>query len=162
MPKWARRSVSITFEIIAGIVRRSITASEHPYTVMSLNWVSACDDTIFVVNLFNYFACASPESRETAYVHAINAAALAWSVTRACSKGELAECSCDNNIRRKARKWQWGGCSEDINYGVMFSRKFIDTQENNMSVEGLLNLHNNEAGRRVSIIVLSKKIKRHQ
>lgn len=53
-----------------------------------------------------------PESRETAYIHAINSAALAWSVTRACSKGDLPECSCDNSIRRKQRKWQWGGCSE--------------------------------------------------
>lgn len=52
------------------------------------------------------------ESRETAYIHAINAAALAWSVTRACSRGDLTECSCDNSIRRKQRKWQWGGCSE--------------------------------------------------
>lgn len=83
-------------------------------------------------------------------MHAINSAALAWSVTRACSKGDLAECSCDNSIRRKQRKWQWGGCSEDINYGVMFSRKFIDSQESNVSVGGILNLHNNEAGRRVS------------
>lgn len=56
----------------------------------------------------------SSESRETAFIHAINAAALAWSVTRACSKGDLAECSCDNSIRRKQRKWQWGGCSEVI------------------------------------------------
>lgn len=52
------------------------------------------------------------ESRETAYIHAINSAALAWSVTRACSRGDLTECSCDNTIRRKQRKWQWGGCSE--------------------------------------------------
>ncbi|KAG4071536.1 hypothetical protein HA402_011690 [Bradysia odoriphaga] len=88
------------------------------------------------------------ESRETAYIHAINSAALAWSITRACSKGDLAECSCDNSIRRKTRKWQWGGCSEDINYGVTFSRKFIDSQESNTSIAGLMNLHNNEAGRR--------------
>lgn len=90
------------------------------------------------------------ESRETAYIHAINAASLAWSITRACSKGDLTECSCDNSIRRKPRKWQWGGCSEDVNYGVMFSRKFIDSQEHNDTAAGLMNLHNNEAGRRVS------------
>lgn len=91
----------------------------------------------------------SAGSRETAYVNAINAAALAWSITRACSKGDLADCSCDNNIRRKQRKWQWGGCSEDVNYGIAFSKKFVDPQENNKSEAGLMNLHNNEAGRRV-------------
>ncbi|XP_055324287.1 protein Wnt-1-like [Sitodiplosis mosellana] len=88
------------------------------------------------------------KSRETAYIHAINAASLAWSITRACSRGDLTECSCDNTIRRKQRKWQWGGCSEDINYGVLFSRKFIDSQESNETAAGLMNLHNNEAGRR--------------
>lgn len=34
----------------------------------------------------------------------------------------------------------------------MFSRKFVDSQESNISVGGIINLHNNEAGRRVSCI----------
>lgn len=59
------------------------------------------------------------ESRETAYIHAINAASLSWSITRSCSRGDLTECSCDNSIRRKQRKWQWGGCSE-VNYTILF------------------------------------------
>lgn len=87
-------------------------------------------------------------SRETAFVHAINSAALAWAITRACSKADLTECNCDNTKRKKQRKWQWGGCSEDINYGVQFSRRFIDNDENTRSEVGLMNLHNNEAGRR--------------
>lgn len=65
---------------------------------------------MFFVLSFSLSDCA--ESRETAYIHAINAASLAWSITRACSRGDLTECSCDNTIRRKQRKWQWGGCSE--------------------------------------------------
>lgn len=81
-------------------------------------------------------------------MHAINSAALAWAVTRACSRADLTECNCDNTKRKKQRKWQWGGCSEDINYGVQFSRKFIDNDENSRSEVGLMNLHNNEAGRR--------------
>lgn len=31
----------------------------------------------------------------------------------------------------------------------MFSRKFVDAQESNETASGLMNLHNNEAGRRV-------------
>lgn len=54
--------------------------------------------------------------------------------------------------------FQWNaiiGCDfQDINYGVMFSRKFIDSQENNETAAGLMNLHNNEAGRRVRILML--------
>lgn len=42
---------------------------------------------------------------------------------------------------------------QDINYGVLFSRRFIDSQENNETAAGLMNLHNNEAGRRVRIYI---------
>lgn len=55
-------------------------------------------------------------SKEAAYLSAISAASVAYAVTRACSKGELAEyCSCDTKIKkRKTQKWKWGGCSDDI------------------------------------------------
>lgn len=53
-------------------------------------------------------------SREKAYVHAITSAGVAYAITKACSRGELNECSCDNKMQRKQAKknWQWGGCSE--------------------------------------------------
>lgn len=70
------------------------------------------------------------ESRETAYIHAINSAALAWSITRACSRGDLTECSCDNSIRRKQRKWQWGGCSE-VNIALLFFSYSHDKPDSN-------------------------------
>ncbi|XP_050293050.1 protein Wnt-1-like [Anthonomus grandis grandis] len=90
------------------------------------------------------------KSREAAYINAISAASMAYAVTRACTKGELAEyCSCDNKIRqRKTVKWKWGGCSDDIRYGEKFSREFLDVQEDQNTALGLMNLHNNEAGRR--------------
>lgn len=54
------------------------------------------------------------ESRESAYVHAITSAGVAFSITKACSKGILNECSCDNRqkLRKSKKNWQWGGCSE--------------------------------------------------
>lgn len=53
------------------------------------------------------------ESRESAFVHALSSAALAHAVARACSRGELNECSCDSRVRKRTpRHWQWGGCSE--------------------------------------------------
>lgn len=92
-----------------------------PITIHSIAvfvYVLSFNDYYFCCFYFVLFSCTSSrlpirlESRETAYIHAINAAALAWSITRACSRGDLTECSCDNSIRRKQRKWQWGGCSE--------------------------------------------------
>lgn len=58
------------------------------------------------------------ESREKAYVNAITSAGVAYAITKACSRGELNECSCDNKIQRKHAKknWQWGGCSEVLFY----------------------------------------------
>lgn len=93
----------------------------------------------------------STESREKAYLSAISAASVTFSVTRACTKGELTDCSCDNTVRhKKPRNWKWGGCSEDVRYGERFSRTFLDASEDNNTAEGAMNLHNNAAGRRVS------------
>lgn len=48
-------------------------------------------------------------------MYAISAAGVAFSVTRACSRGELTDCSCDNRVRaRHPNNWEWGGCSEVI------------------------------------------------
>ncbi|XP_066249159.1 protein Wnt-4-like isoform X1 [Euwallacea similis] len=93
---------------------------------------------------------ATIKSREAAYLSAISAASVAYAITRACTKGELAEyCSCDNKIRmRKTTKWKWGGCSDDIRFGEKFSREFLDVREDAGTALGLMNIHNNEAGRR--------------
>ncbi|XKL64244.1 hypothetical protein PGB90_004330 [Kerria lacca] len=93
----------------------------------------------------------SVRSRENAYIHAITSAGVAYSVTRACSRGELNECSCDNRqrLRKSKKNWQWGGCSEDIHFGEKFSRDFVDSREDMNAADGLMNQHNNEAGRRI-------------
>lgn len=39
---------------------------------------------------------------------------------------------------------------QDIHFGEKFSRDFVDAKESGDTAEGLMNLHNNEAGRRVS------------
>lgn len=76
-----------------------------------------------------------------------------YAVTRACSKGEISECGCDDKVRLKdiQGKWDWGGCSDDIYYGAEFSKKFVDSVEDPSTAEGIVNLHNNEVGRRVSV-----------
>lgn len=89
-------------------------------------------------------------NRETAYLSAINAASLAWTITRYCTKGELTMCTCDHIQRKKHSKWTWGGCSEDVNYGIKQARQFVDPQEDRSTSFGLMNLHNNEAARRVN------------
>lgn len=88
---------------------------------------------------------------------AVTAAGLVHSVTRSCSAGNMTECSCDVTLRHggsASEGWHWGGCSDDIHYGMSFSRKFLDVPLKNASGKsGLvaMDLHNNEAGRQVGV-----------
>lgn len=52
-------------------------------------------------------------------------------------------------------------CSDNLKFGVQFSRKFVDAPERsktweNKNVRNLMNLHNNEAGRQVKKLQIEK------
>ncbi|XP_076302994.1 protein Wnt-10b-like [Lasioglossum baleicum] len=92
--------------------------------------------------------------RETAFAFAISAAGVAHSVARACSMGRLLSCGCDPSSYKgkppaKARgtQWKWGGCSHNLDYGMEFSRQFLDMRERVGDIQSTVNLHNNQAGR---------------
>ena len=44
----------------------------------------------------------------------------------------------------------WDRCNDNIDFGMKFSRAFLDAREVVNDARALLNKHNNEAGRRVS------------
>ncbi|KAL2093947.1 hypothetical protein ACEWY4_011259 [Coilia grayii] len=92
-------------------------------------------------------------SREAAFVYAISSAGLVYTLTRACSQGELDSCSCDPG--KKGTYWDakgtfdWGGCSDNVDYAIKFSQAFIDAKEKKeKDARALMNLHNNRAGRK--------------
>ncbi|VDP14929.1 unnamed protein product [Soboliphyme baturini] len=91
-------------------------------------------------------------TRETAFVHAISAAGVAHTVTKDCSSGKLEKCGCDRSISGFSQQgFQWAGCSDNIHYGTAFSRQFVDAHERRKKRHLdriLMNLHNNEAGRK--------------
>nr|XP_055170834.1 protein Wnt-16 isoform X1 [Nyctereutes procyonoides] len=97
----------------------------------------------------------SSGTKETAFIYAVMAAGLVHSVTRSCSAGNMTECSCDTTLQNggsASEGWHWGGCSDDVQYGMWFSRKFLDfpirnTTGKESKVLLAMNLHNNEAGR---------------
>ncbi|GAB1864411.1 Protein Wnt [Camponotus japonicus] len=92
--------------------------------------------------------------RETAFAYAILAAGVAHNVARACSMGRLVSCNCDPSSYKgktpadvKGVQWKWGGCSHNLDYGLEFSRQFLDTREKVGDIQSTVNLHNNQAGR---------------
>ncbi|XP_037085380.1 protein Wnt-4a-like [Pollicipes pollicipes] len=93
-------------------------------------------------------------TRETAFVHAISSAGLAHALTRACSSGRMDDCGCDRSVHGvSAEGFQWSGCSDNIAYGSGLSKRFVDSREwrgvKKNRKKSLMNLHNNEAGRKV-------------
>ena len=56
----------------------------------------------------------------------------------------------------KAKGFQWSGCSDNVHYGSFFSKMFVDAYERRKKQaygRHLMNLHNNDAGRKVSIYI---------
>src|SRR6218665_1059580 len=98
-------------------------------------------------------------TREAAFVHAILSAGVVHAVSRACREGEMTTCGCSRRPRPKSLQsnWLWGGCGDDSDYGYRFATGFIDAREKEKNFPRhsrelsrmLMNLHNNEAGRRV-------------
>uniref|UniRef100_G1Q6K5 Protein Wnt n=3 Tax=Myotis TaxID=9434 RepID=G1Q6K5_MYOLU len=87
-------------------------------------------------------------TRESAFVHAIASAGVAFAVTRSCAEGSAAICGCSSRHQGSpGHGWKWGGCSEDIEFGGMVSREFADARENRPDARSAMNRHNNEAGR---------------
>lgn len=99
-------------------------------------------------------------SREAAFVYAISSAGVVYAITRACSQGELKTCGCDTHRRGRASDeegdFDWGGCSDNINYGIKFAKAFVDARERMVKdARALMNLHNNRCGRMVSVKILT-------
>ncbi|XP_036388518.1 protein Wnt-4a-like [Megalops cyprinoides] len=104
-------------------------------------------------------------TREAAFVYAISSASVAFAVTRACSSGELDRCGCDRSVRGVSPEgFQWSGCSDNIAYGVAFSASFVDARERSKGTfagRALMNLHNNEAGRKAILNHMRVECKCH-
>ncbi|KAH9389286.1 Protein Wnt-5b [Tyrophagus putrescentiae] len=129
--------------------------NECQYQFKSQRWnCSTVDDSSVFGHVLNI------ASRESAFAHAISAAGVVYAIARACRDGQLTHCGCSRDARPKSlnREWTWGGCGDNIDYGYRFSKSFIDVREKEAGAKvgkssrenarKLMNLHNNEAGRR--------------
>ena len=110
---------------------------------------------VFTQYIYTFYVSYSIGTRETAFIHALSSAAMVHSVTNACSRGSLDYCGCDHTVSGASKQdFEWAGCSDNVVYGASFSQKFADAQERLKGkhlVKGLVNVHNNKAGRTVSV-----------
>lgn len=103
-------------------------------------------------------------SREAAFTYGVTSAGVAYSVAASCARGNITSCGClaprrsgsgaSGYSRRGSghrSAWKWSGCSVDIGFGLTFARRFLDSREVEGDPRSLMNLHNNRAGRTVSI-----------
>ncbi|PIK51024.1 Wnt8 [Apostichopus japonicus] len=97
------------------------------------------------------------------YVHAISAAGIMYVLTKNCSEGAFLKCGCDDSKTGEVDEngWMWGGCSDNIKFGEKISKQFMDTVEVDSDANSLMNLHNNEAGRKAVRSTLEKRCKCH-
>ncbi|KAK9712767.1 wnt family [Popillia japonica] len=103
-------------------------------------------------------------SREAAFTYAISSAGVTYAVTEACSRGNISACGCAPGPRPREPTpsgWKWAGCSADVNYGMRFARKFLDSREFDGDERSLMNLHNNKAGRKAVKLNLLTECKCH-
>lgn len=100
--------------------------------------------------------------RETAFVFAITSAGVTHAVARSCSEGAIESCTCDYRRRGPGGPdWHWGGCSDNVDFGRMFGREFVDSSEKGRDLRYLTNLHNNEAGRMTVSSEMQQECKCH-
>nr|AMY96432.1 Wnt4 [Eupentacta fraudatrix] len=157
---------SETCEAIPGLVNRQISICKRNLEVMdsvsggALMSISECQKQFTnrrwncsTVNPYDVFGpILDNGTREAAFVSSVTAAGVAHAVTRACSSGDLLKCGCDRTVSGSHPDgFTWSGCSDNIAYGVQFSKSFVDAREQRSRVpidRRMMNLHNNAAGRK--------------
>ena len=104
-------------------------------------------------------SCLLIGTREAAFIHSLSSAGVAHQLTKSCSAGLSPDCGCDKSLSEtKSGTFKWAGCSDNIDYGVSLSRSFVDALDHRLSRKNktvtlaLVNLHNNEAGRKVMLV----------
>ena len=119
------------------------------YRIFCVSWPCSVDALPYP--LFFFIAA----TRETAFLHAISAAAITHELTVQCRQNRIPGCRCGKTRKQPKGKseWQWGGCSDDIKFGEKETRRFIDKLEKGNDARTAFNLHNNQVGRKVGYLL---------
>ncbi|XP_072165241.1 protein Wnt-8b-like [Diadema setosum] len=102
-------------------------------------------------------------TREMSFVQAIASAGVMYTLTRNCSQGVFEKCGCDDKRSGETGGdgWTWGGCSDNVRFGERTARDIMDATEKSQGAITVMNLHNNEAGRKAVKQTLQRTCKCH-
>nr|XP_018668824.1 uncharacterized protein LOC100175210 isoform X1 [Ciona intestinalis] len=102
-------------------------------------------------------------NKETAFLFSISSAGLTHSIARACAKGHLRRCSCDDSYIGHVtdQSWRWGGCSDNVHYAAKFVRRFLRSRSTSRDIRAEVDKHNSDLGIRVVKSNLIEKCKCH-
>ncbi|KAK3753774.1 hypothetical protein QZH41_014234, partial [Actinostola sp. cb2023] len=98
-------------------------------------------------------------NKETAFVHSISAAGVTYKLTQDCRKGKFKNCDCVQTSKKSQQ--EWGGCNDNVRFGDILARHFLDALEKNNKARSAMNIHNNEVGRKAVKATLQKECKCH-
>lgn len=96
---------------------------------------------LFVLNLSGY--------KEASFTYALAAAGVLHQIARACSLGKIAACGCE--AKPVSNEFEWQGCSHDLGFGAKYSRKFLQSLEDEYSIPAVMQTHNSKVGRKVRV-----------
>ena len=93
-----------------------------------------------------------PGIKETSFMYAISSAGLVHEFARACAQGIMDRCTCDESKHLENTKtWLWGGCGDNIRFGLKFTRKFLRrSRRTEKDIRAQVDEHNSGAGIKVS------------
>lgn len=83
--------------------------------------------------------------KESSFTQAIAASGVLHQIARACALGKIKACGCDRESY--IADFDWKGCSHDLAFGAKFSRRFLQSQSE--EVQSVMQAHNSKIGRKV-------------
>lgn len=85
--------------------------------------------------------------KETAFVHALTAAAMTHSIARACAEGQMTKCTCGpRKQNRPDQDFQWGGCNDNLKHGKRLTRNFLELHTSDGDEVTEILRHDSEVG----------------
>ncbi|KAH8317716.1 hypothetical protein KR074_007562 [Drosophila pseudoananassae] len=100
--------------------------------------------------------------KETAFVHALTAAAMTHSIARACAEGRMTKCSCGaKKHNREEQDFQWGGCNDNLKHGKRVTRRFLDLRGGDGDEVSEILRHDSEVGIEAVSSLMMDKCKCH-